>query len=557
MNTLKMSLNNHNQYRIKLAELISWTNIVDLEVNEVITKLNEIFSEEKYPWINLDIKNKLRENISFPFENSSELAPETFLSLIKHSWNIDFENSWLDISDTALKDIPIQYQESLKANVETEFNWTIWVLVDENWLIAINPEVKKILQDNLWLKLDEETINNLVKYHSGDWLALFQTVYEKLIEKEQERYSWEDMKWTATKPFFIAWWSSWLTVFRDYFLDEWTLVIVPNYRWPNIDWIVMNKTKVSPAVADIFDESWNINFDGVDDILSVAEEQWRKKVWIYLNFPNNPTWLNFWQEEANKLNSILSRHPNLEINIAIDDPYWVFALKENLDVKTPISYLIDTENNKNITLLELWSHWTKEAWVYWFRTAVMRWITHEWNKENLEKKLSLGIRQTFSMSSSLPQVILLKAILWKELEVFAKDINLSEKEVNEKINTYLEWRKEMSSQIFDRINSFRKSIEEEIWEYFNTMWWEIEWTNWFYLTFLLSEYWKEEWIIPEELRKICINNTDTEWNSKKCSFSVFEDTISWEQCMRISLISWDIKEYAKRLWLWIDKLVNT
>lgn len=552
-----MNINQHNKIRIKLAELISWNELINLEKKEIIKRINEIFLERNYPWLNLDIKNKIRNSASdISYETISSLPPETFLNLLRNWYWLDFENIWLDKSSSSLKDIPVQYKESQEAMVESEFNWTIWVLVDDKWHIVINPEVKKLLKNNLWLDFDDETINNIIKYHPWDGLALFQEVYTRLIKKEEELYSWDDMKWTATKPYFIPWWVSWLTIFKDYFLDEWSLAIVPNYRWPNIDGILMNKTKIPPAVANVFDEKWNNCFDSIDENLQFSLSTWRGKVWIYFNFPSNPTWLNIWRSDLDILNWILSKYPELEINIVIDDPYWSFAINDNLDLKTPISYLIDTENNKNLTILELWSHWTKEAWVYWLRTAVMRGITHEDNKVALESKLSLAIRQTFSMSPSIPQIVMIKSILWDDINAFSSKLEISEDEIDKRINKYLDSRKEMSTNIFPRINDFKNDLISEVWEYLTPYWWNQTWINWFYLNFVLTELWKEKLIDMEKLRQICINNVKESWESNKCSFSVFEDTVTWVQCIRISLISWDTKEYSKRLKNSLEILIN-
>jgi len=51
----------------------------------------------------------------------------------------------------------------------------------------------------------------------------------------------------------------------------------------------------------------------------------------------------------------------LDIQIVLDDPYGAFSTNSEKKVVTPLSYYINTQDNKHITLIELGSHGTKEA----------------------------------------------------------------------------------------------------------------------------------------------------------------------------------------------------
>ena len=445
-------------------------------------------------------------------------------------------------------DIPVQFKESL-VHVSNDMNWTIGVLVDENWKIISHPWVKKAIL-SLNEVITEETLDSYLKYQSWDWIPMYNYAYNKLIEAEEKKYWWWKPQWCETKSYFIHWWWNGLAIFRDFFLKHWDTMILPNYRWPNIDWIVKNKTGRSPSIANIFDSNWKIDFKDISRCIDNARFSWEKKVGIYLNFPHNPTWTNASEEDMKEFNKILANHSDMEINIVVDDPYWAYACDENAQVKQPISYMINTKDNKHVTVLELWSHWTKEAWVYWLRSAVMRGITHKDNKETLEKKLWLAIRETTSMSPTITQDIMIRAILGIETDVFSPIESLNENQVDQNIKEYLEEREKILKNVIKRVKLFQKALWKYNSEYLQCMSIEDGWIDWFYLTYSLSEIAKEKWMSIEQLRRKCINSWDN-----SISFAVFQDDNTSEQCLRISLISWDFEEYAKRLRMWIENQI--
>ncbi len=590
-------INLHNTLRIIITELISSTEVTKCYPKQVVTNINSILLEEKYPWISLTLKKKiknwLKEKKAFLEENGLDLksyiigklleTPETFLSSLIKELEIDFYNpsnmEGVGINPNNLKDIPIQAKEAREAWVPNEYNATIWVLKDDKWNIVVNGKIA----DNLTFPRNDQSFRNKVlDYHPWEWSEIFRTAIEYLIKREEKLYNWPKIKWVHTRPYFIPGGGGGLSIFRDFFLEEWDLVLVPNFRWPNIDWIIINKTKVLPAELDIINKDWTLNFNSLKDSLTNAIEQWRKKVSIYLNFPSNPTWTNLSKNDAEELNNILKTfEKQINIQIILDDPYWAFSieneskekLKENKGwyisklqairkliphwqkaipkLTTPLSYYIDTSNN--IDIIELWSHGTKEAWVYWLRAWVLRVFTNKNKKDDLEKKLNKAIRETFSMSPSLPQWIISRAILgnlldwykpWKQsIQEYLKSLNKNI--INYNLDEYIKARTTMLKVIYPKIEKLKHEIVDKCGDFLTPMeniqdWTENTWG--FVLNFTLTQQAKNEWLDLEKLRESCLSK----WENG-IAFTTFKDNVTWEKSMRVSLIAWAPKMFAEIL----------
>jgi hypothetical protein len=76
-------------------------------------------------------------------------------------------------------------------------------------------------------------------------------------------------------------------------------------------------------------------------------------------------------------------------------------------------------------------------------------------------------------------------------------------------------------------------------------------TGWFVINFTLTDKAKKQWLDLEKLRQICLYN----WYDD-IAFTTFENNINNEKSMRVSLISWKPKVFAKRLKIGIDKLLK-
>ncbi len=589
---------------IIFVELMNSTDLSDKSEIWTIKEIHKRLLNKNYPWITKALKEKLEKWLIEKNQILSEMWldlksyiagklsewPEAFLSSLIKELEIDFYNptnmEGVKINPNNLKDIPIQAKEAREAWVPGEFNATIWVLKDEKWNIVANPRILEVFKNNLGL--NKEDINNILNYQPWPWMEVFRLTMEALIKREE--FFWSRFTGNVTKPYFIPGWWGWLTIAWDYFLEEWDLVIVPNYRWPNIDWIVTNKTKLLATEIDFIKPDWKINFNSLDLALKNARASWRKKATIYLNFPWNPTGTNLSTLDVCKLNDTLNNNcSNLfHIQIIVDDPYWAFSLtsdskkllKEDkekpisrlqslshiisqkkeriLRSSTPLSYEIDT--GENLTVIELWSHWTKEAGVYWLRAWLLRVFTSERKIKETEVFLNKAVRETFSMSPSLPQIALIKAILWEDIEIFKsswKDWvkkffdNLWEKEINRRIDRYLQARTKMLKVIYPKLWELKQEIVEKCGEYLIPMenrqsdWCNgsIEHTWGFVLNFTLTDKAKEEWLDLEELRKFSIIGPI----QNKIAFTTFKDNMSSEKSIRISLMAWDPKDFAQRL----------
>lgn len=524
------------------------------------------FFERKYPGIWNLVENRLKNwiqykktkwiNIEYLIKEQLTKSPESFIVWLINDLELDFydpTNMGLESDVNKSKDIPDQVKEAEAAGVLGKYNWTIWVLRDESGNIVANPEIINILNENTL-----SDINNILNYHPWIWLDSFRKTMSLLIKHEEWIYNWPEIKGEVTEPYFVPGWVGGLTLFKDSFLNEWDLVILPNYRWPNIDGVIMNKTRVPPAQIDLINPDWSLNLNTIWTAIQNWINNWRKRISIYLNFPNNPTWVRMSESDKIELNNILSQFKNDNVNIQIisDDPYWAFSVlnndKEKLD--SPLSYHIDT--SKNVTLFELWSHWTKEAGIYWLRVWILRVFGNKDNISNLDKKIKLSIRETFSMSPISQQEVMIKAILWSDIDVFnIEQINwLSEEEISFRIDRYIRWRNKMLKIIYPKLNNFKKAILDLSGDYLqvmdNVLQWESQ-TWWFMLCFTLTQKSIDLGITFKSLQNICINN----WNNK-CAFTIFDDDVNNTKSMRITLIGWNVAEYARRLQDWINKIIK-
>ena len=276
---------------------------------------------------------------------------------------------------------------------------------------------------------------------------------------------------------------------------------------------------------------------------------------MYLNFPNNPTGIKTNKEDINKLNEILQKYNHMQIQIVLDDPYGAFSYESNWDISQPISYQIDTINNPHVTVVEIGSHGTKEMGIYGLRTAVLRVFSHPEKIQSHEKKISQAIRGTFSMSQSLWQVIMIKTILWNDIDAFdIQSINdLSQEEIHSRMSQYLENRNHSQIYIQEKKQELTKMMEKHNWDFLKAMSNPEENTTWwFFSCYKLTQAWIDRWINLDGLRKVCISQQ----NDKKCWFAVFEDTIDKTQYLRISIVAWNQEEYAQRISQWIQKLLS-
>lgn len=520
-----------NLYRLKIwRQLWAPANIGDIS-RKAVTQLHQVLWWSKNA---LALKQALR--------NTEDLWNEDFMSQLGSNslvWHLIDRGIQLDQilkKTTQVDDIPVQAREAIAANIPDEFNATVWTLKWEDGKIIIHPLIRETLHKHLWEYFsEEENIKSALDYQPWDGRPDFIHAMQMLMDGEEELYDWGKPKWTASKPYFIPGGWGWLTLFKSLFLEQGTPVIASADRWPNIDGIIGEKTRLPISNTDFFDAEWNFKTDDLESKLSVFRQEWIKKIGIYLNHPNNPTGKYLDQQDADRLNATLANFPDIEINIVIDDPYGAYALDEDLQVKKPLSYMIDTP--ENISIMDLGSHGTKEAGVYGLRSAAMR-IMAAWERVPwLEKRVSDAIRRNFSMSPSIPQLIAIKAILGS-----FKSKNLNDEQLQEWVEQYLSARQEMSKYVLEQIQQMKAAFQASGITEIEPLITEQNWVDGFFLTFKLSTAWEEQKLCFEDLRKNCINSDED-----KISFAVFENNISWNQLMRITLISWDKDEYFRRL----------
>ncbi len=554
-------MNPENTWRLRISKSL-WTHIeIDEEITKTIQMCESLFwkcaiscmlEEEK---ISFTLRRKIIQEIHTvcwwaknalslkqALRDSDTLWNEEFLSQLGSNtlvWHLIEKGIQLDQilkRITQVDDIPVQAVEAVLAKVPDEYNATVWTLKGEDWKIIIHPLVLETFRKHLWEYFSvEDNIKSTLDYQKWDGRPDFIRAMQMLMNGEEELYDWGKPRWTASQLYFIPGWWGWLTLFKNIFLDQGTPVLAAADRWPNIDGSFSEKTRLPITNTNFFDSQWNLQTDNLESKLEVFRQEWIKKIWIYLNHPNNPTGKYLNQQDIDKVNACLKKFPDIEINIVIDDPYGAYALKENLKVKKPLSYMIDTP--EHVTIMDLGSHGTKEAGVYGLRSAAMRIIAQKDRIPWLQDRISDAIRRNFSMSPSIPQLIAIKAILWS-----FDTQDLSDEQLQKWVEKYLIARQEMSKYVLIQMQQMKTAFYKSGITEIEPLIVKQNGVDGFFLTFKLSNIWEKQWLCFEDLRKKCIHAEE-----EKISFAVFENNISWEQLMRVTLIAWDANEYFRRM----------
>lgn len=486
-----------------------WPKVTDTLVKRITWLVNK----------KLNVGNGLEILESFP--------PHVLLNVLLGFDATLFDNfpSYVKVSD-----IPVQAKQAVDAGVPAWFLGTIGVL-KENGEVAVNSRIIAWVQ--ALGAMDSQKIRKWMDYNPWTGIPKFLEAVANLIRVEEQRYKWGSPKGFTTTPVFIPWGTPWIALLAHKFLSQWDLVMVPNTRWPNVDAIFREATKTPPLTVQLIDEKGEISLTHLSHILSHFENQKREEITLYLNFPNNPTWVRFSKDQWEELNQLLRGFSHFKkIRIIIDDPYGSFSIDssstqaQEKTLYTPLSYMIDTRNS-NIELFELGAHGTKEAGIYGMRLAVLRAIVGNSERQNeLEKEIASRLRSFLSMSPSIPQQIYLSAI--------------------QDVEAYMTEREKLIDLVFPNIHIFRDAIVRNCWEYLIPIKNNGD-TGGFFLAFRS----RNNNLDFEELRNKCLSL----W-SEGVAFIVLPDYSDGSQIMRITLISWDYEEFAYRLRRGIDEVLS-
>jgi len=203
-----------------------------------------------------------------------------------------------------------------------------------------------------------------------------------------------------------------LTLSGDLFLDPGDTVLVPDKVWGNYLLIYGIRFGAHVIRYPLLTREGRLDIQGFKQ--TVDDHASKGKLFILLNFPNNPTGYSPTALEAQSLSDCLIRTAEQGCNIVVvsDDSYFGLFYDETAHKESIFSSL--AESHPRMISVKL-DGATKEHFVWGFRTGFITYATRALHDsdamyEIMEKKTAGAIRGAISNCSLPSQSILLKAM---------------------------------------------------------------------------------------------------------------------------------------------------
>ncbi len=200
-----------------------------------------------------------------------------------------------------------------------------------------------------------------------------------------------------------------LTLAGDLFLDAGEEIVVPSPCWDNYDLLYGVRRGAKIKAPSIFDEELNFSVANLKEAIGEIEGE---KIFILLNFPNNPSGYTPTPEEMMEVRNLLVSFANQgkALVVVIDDAYYGLVHTSEAYPYSLFSLLCDAHEN---ILAVKCDAATKEALVWGFRIGFITYgskgLTAEHYGALIQKTIG-AIRGTISSSSKIGQSLLLKVM---------------------------------------------------------------------------------------------------------------------------------------------------
>lgn len=292
------------------------------------------------------------------------------------------------------KGIIVQSADAKK--LATNYNATIGVATQDGIPMCIAP-MRRFFSDDL-------TNPEIFSYAPmGGVLALRNKWKEDMIKKNPllkgKNFS---------LPIVTAGLTSSLSLASSVFLDKDDTVIMPDMYWENYNLIFREQRQANVQTFPIFSgEGFNIK--GMADLI---EKDITGKVFIILNFPNNPTGYSPTNKESDEIVDLLVSYAEKgkKIIVLSDDAYFGLFFTEDVCRQSLFAKLCDA--HKNILCIK-GDAATKEEMAWGFRVAFLTYGSKGLTEEQydaLMKKTLGALRGAMSSCSHPAQSILLKGM---------------------------------------------------------------------------------------------------------------------------------------------------
>jgi aspartate/methionine/tyrosine aminotransferase len=205
-----------------------------------------------------------------------------------------------------------------------------------------------------------------------------------------------------------------LSMFADLWLDPGDVIICPDMMWGNYNMIFNVKKGATIAHFPLFNENGEFNLTAFEKTVK-SEAQYRDKITVLLNFPNNPTGYSVTEKEGRGITQILTAIAEAGTNViaVTDDAYFGLFYEDEVLKESLFASLCDQHPRLLAVKVD---GATKENFVWGLRIGFITYGCRlsgdpESVYDALEKKTAGCIRGSISNASHLAQTIVLKSML--------------------------------------------------------------------------------------------------------------------------------------------------
>ncbi|MGI6432439.1 MAG: aminotransferase class I/II-fold pyridoxal phosphate-dependent enzyme [Sphaerochaetaceae bacterium] len=192
------------------------------------------------------------------------------------------------------------------------------------------------------------------------------------------------------------------------FVNKGDVVLIPDLYWGNYDLVFTEQLQAKQVHYPLFDHN-RLNIKAMEQAIDSVQSD---KLFVMLNFPNNPTGYTPTTNEAHALVQMLIKKADegKKLVVFTDDAYWGLFFEQESYTQSLFALLADA--HKNILAIK-GDAATKEEMVWGFRVAFITFNSLGMNDEHYEAliKKTMGIiRGGISSCSKPAQTILLKGM---------------------------------------------------------------------------------------------------------------------------------------------------
>ena len=196
----------------------------------------------------------------------------------------------------------------------------------------------------------------------------------------------------------------------DMFVDEGDVVLLPDLFWGNYTLIFAQRRKGEMVTFSFFSEAGGFNLDAFRQAVERLAD--REKLFVLLNFPNNPTGYTPTRKEAEGIVEILvARGRSGKATLAVcDDAY--FGLNYDPDSCEESLFALLSKADENLLAVKV-DGATKEEFAWGLRVGFLTFGglgLSSAQRDALATKLTGSLRATISNSSNLGQHLVLRLL---------------------------------------------------------------------------------------------------------------------------------------------------